>query len=170
MEASPSRPQLVAVDTNVLFNLADRVDDTVEAVRLIERRLGKARLILPPTVQHELGHWAMRGTEPGRSTARLAIDLAAARGIEPASLLAVGHGIAEQVALRLRGRGLLPETEVHDSFVVAEAALLGCAILLTGDEHLRSLDFQQLTFELQRFDLAAPVIATPHEIVRKFFR
>jgi predicted nucleic acid-binding protein len=170
MEASPSRPQLVAVDTNVLFNLADGVDDTVEAVGIIARRLSGARLILPPTVQNEIGHWAVRGDEPRRTLARKAIALAVARGINPASLLAVGHGIAERVALRLRERCLLPETEIHDSLAIAEAALLGCSILLTGDGHLRGMDFQELTFELQRFDLAAPVIATPREIVRKFFR
>jgi hypothetical protein len=122
-------------------------------------------LILPPTVQNEIGHWARRGSEPRRTLARQAIGLAAARGIRPASLLAVGHGIAEQVALLLRERGLLPESEVHDSLVLAESALLACSILLTGDEHLRAMDFLQLIFELQRFDLA-----TPREIVRKFFR
>ncbi|MSU63124.1 MAG: type II toxin-antitoxin system VapC family toxin [Pedosphaera sp.] len=169
MEALPSRPQLVAVDTNVLFNLADEVDDTVEAVALIQRRLAHARLILPPTVQHEVGDWARREAHPKHQLARKAIALAATRGIEPASLLAVGHGIAEQIALRLRERRLLPDAEVNDSLVLAESALLECSLLLTGDEHLRGMDFQQLTFELQRFDLAAPVIATPREVVRKFF-
>ncbi len=169
MEAPPSRLQLVAVDTNVLFNLADGIDDTVEAVAVIERRLPESRLILPPTVQQEIGHWSMRGSEPRRGLACRAIALAAARGFRPASLLAVGHGIAEQVALRLRASGLLPDSEIHDSLVVVEAALLECAMLLTGDEHLRGMDFQRLTFELQRFDLAAPVIATPREIVGKFF-
>ena len=36
--------------------------------------------------------------------------------------------------------------------------------------HLRGLDFQRLTLLLQDFDVAAPVIATAREIVRKFFR
>jgi hypothetical protein len=35
---------------------------------------------------------------------------------------------------------------------------------------LRSMDFQSLTLLLQRFDVAAPVIATPREIVKKFHR
>ena len=37
-------------------------------------------------------------------------------------------------------------------------------------EHLRGIDFERLTLELQAFDVPAPVIATPREIVRKFFR
>jgi hypothetical protein len=40
---------------------------------------------------------------------------------------------------------------------------------LSSDEHLHGMDFEQLTIELQNFDLSAPVIATPAEVVRKFF-
>ena len=39
-----------------------------------------------------------------------------------------------------------------------------------GDEHLRGMDFERLTFELQSFELTAPVIATPCEIARNFFQ
>jgi hypothetical protein len=41
---------------------------------------------------------------------------------------------------------------------------------LTSDEHLREIDFQRLSFELASFEVGAPVIATPREIVLKFFR
>jgi hypothetical protein len=40
---------------------------------------------------------------------------------------------------------------------------------VTSDEHLRGIDFERLTLELQAFDVTAPIIATPREIVRKFF-
>jgi len=55
-------------------------------------------------------------------------------------------------------------------FSSTESALLGCTMLLTSDEHLRGIDFERLTFGLQAFELAASVVATPREIVRKFFR
>ena len=54
--------------------------------------------------------------------------------------------------------------------LVAESALLGARLLLSSDEHLRGIDLARLTIELQNFDLTAPVIATPREIVRKFFQ
>ena len=79
------------------------------------------------------------------------------------NVVPAGHGQVIRIADRLRGHGLIPAQEVNDS------ALLGCSMLLTSDEHLCGIDFERLTLELQAFDVAAPVIATPREIVRKFF-
>jgi len=90
--------------------------------------------------------------------------------IKPAELIPVGHGIAERIGRRLREMGLLPETEVNDGLILAEAALLNCSLLVTSDEHLRGIDCVRLVFELHSFDVSAPVIATPREIVRKFLR
>jgi predicted nucleic acid-binding protein len=170
MAAKPNRPQLVAVDANVLFDLADGLDDVVDAVSVIRGRLRDARFLIPPTVQHELANWALRGDGPKRESAGKAIRLGQSWRIVPVNLIAAGHGIAERIAERVREQGLIPEEEVNDSLVLAESALLGCSMLLTSDEHLRGIDFERLTLELQAFDVPAPVIATPREIVRKFFQ
>ena len=85
------------------------------------------------------------------------------------NLAPVGHGIVERIADRLRAAALLPLEEVNDSYLLAEAALLEARLLLSSDDHLRGIDFARLTIELQGFDLAAPVLATPFEVVRKFF-
>ena len=91
MAASQSQRALIAVATNVLFDLADEVEDVADAVQLIRRRLHEPELLIPPTVREELA------------------------------------------------------------------------------DHLRSMDFARLAFELQAFHARVPVIATPREIVRKFF-
>ena len=57
---------------------------------------------------------------------------------------------------------------MNDSLVVAEAALIECGILLSTDGHMRGIDFQRLQVLLQDFHVAAPIIATPREIVNKF--
>ena len=75
-----------------------------------------------------------------------------------------------RVANDIRKHELVPAQEVHDSWVLAEAALLHSVLLLTSDAHLRGVDHELLTFVLSPFDLTPPVIATPREIVRKFFR
>jgi predicted nucleic acid-binding protein len=169
MAAISNRPQLIAVDANVLFDLADGLDDVVDAVSVMRERLRDARFLIPPTVQHELANWALRGDVQRRESARKAIRLSQSWRMVPTNLIAVRHGIAERIAERVRERGLMPDEEINDSLVLAESALLGCSMLLTSDEHLRGIDFERLTLELQAFDVAAPVIATPREIVRKFF-
>jgi len=169
MAASTSRSQLIAVDANVLFDLATDLDDVWEAVSVIRGRLQDARLLIPPTVQHELANWALyRDIQKGRA-ARKAIQLAQCLRIVPINLLPVRLGIAERIAARLRQQGLVPDEEINDSLVLSESALFGCSILLSSDEHLRGIDFERLTLELQAFDVTPPVVATPREIVRKFF-
>jgi hypothetical protein len=58
----------------------------------------------------------------------------------------------------------------HVCLALAEAALLDCGLLLTSDEHLCGIDHEHLTLVLNPFELIPPVIASPREIVRKFFR
>ena len=65
---------------------------------------------------------------------------------------------------------MLPETEVNDSFILAEAALLGCGLFVSSDSHFIALDFQHLTLELKASDVSVPAIASPQDIVHKFYR
>src|SRR5947208_2320536 len=105
------------------------------------------------------------------------LDLALGREIVLDAIAAIRRRIPGRfilvpptVAGALRQQGLIDEEEVNDSLVLVEAAALDCSMLLTSDEHLRSVDYERLVFELRRFDLNAPVIATPREIVKKFLR
>lgn len=65
---------------------------------------------------------------------------------------------------------LFSTTEMNDSLIIAEAALLECRMPLSGDAHLRGVEFQKPTLVLKDFHVAAPSIATPREVVRKFCR
>ncbi len=162
---------LIAADTNVLLDLALEVEAVVEAVQTIRQRLPDARFVVPPTALHELALAARAGeTERIRKAAFRALSQLRAWGFEPLNLVPVGHGIVERIAGEIRHKDLLAAEEMNDSLIIAEAALLECRMLLSGDAHLRGVDFQRLTLLLQDFDVAAPVIATPREIVRKFFR
>ena len=114
-----------------------------------------------------IAHWG--DTPEDRQLAANAITAARIAGIVPINLMPVSHGIVERVAEALRAAGLIPVAEVNDSQLVVEAALMGARLLLSSDGHLRGMDFERLTMELHNFDLTAPVIATPSEVVRKFF-
>jgi rRNA-processing protein FCF1 len=52
---------LIAVDTNVLMDLAAQVEPVVDAVELVRRRIASVRLIVVPTVIQELRYIAKFG-------------------------------------------------------------------------------------------------------------
>ena len=171
MEADSNPNLLIAADSNLPLDLADGNEAAIDAIDTIRSRLPHARFVISPSVFQELVHVALRdplasrkelGTRALRQLKTWRFDLL--------EIVPVGQGIVESVARRLRVVGLLPEEEVHDSLILAEAALLGCAVLLTSEAHLRSIDHVRLTWELNACDVSVPVIATPREIVAKFFR
>lgn len=164
-------PKIVAVDTNVALDFAKGIDDVCDAIATIRARLPEAELVLPPTVMEELAHAAERSPHADVRAASIKIlRQHCAVGFRLVSFVPLGFDHVGRIAERLRRCGLLPEEEVHDSMVLAEAAAMGCALLTSSDGHLRAVDSVRLACELAKFDLIAPVIATPREIVRRFFR
>ena len=163
--------QRVAVDTNVLLDLANKEEPVNDAVATIRRRIKPVAIVVTSTVLHELANLVDNGeTQEIRRSARLAAErLHRAWRFEPIELSPVENGIVEHIATRLLDQGLLPREEVHDAFVLGEAALLNCTILLTSDSHLREIDYRAAALELKACDVEMPVIATPREIVSKFF-
>lgn len=162
----------LAADTNLLLDLSANVESALDAVGTIEKRLPDADWLVPPSVLDELAYLCDSGQTPEiRETARSAFQqLREIRRFRPLLELPFASEDAEELAKEFRSRKLLPEKEVHDSLILAETVLLECGILLTSDEHLRGIDHEQLTWVLAAHKLAPPVIATPREIVRKFFR
>ena len=86
----------------------------------------------------------------------------------PLDFIPVGHGIVETVAAKLRGHRLIPEKEANDSYILAEAALASCTILITSDEHIRGADSTLLSLTLRSCDVGVILVRTPAEIVRQF--
>jgi predicted nucleic acid-binding protein len=179
MAKLPPRNPLIAVDTNVPLDLADRKEHVIDALDVIKRRLRPARLLVTPTVFQELVFLAEESDmeeeeeeeeEEERARASRALRELSSWRLDLVNLIPVGHGIVERIAQRLVWANLLPAEECNDALILAEAALLECAVLLTGDEHLRGMDFQKAALELKGFDVEMPVVATPREIVAKFFQ
>jgi predicted nucleic acid-binding protein len=160
---------LIAVDTNVPLDLAERKEDVRDAMEIIRRRLKPGRVLWTPTVLQEIVFLSIQAdTMRERRLASEALRSLSKWQMEAVNLIAVGQGVVERVADRLTESGLLPSEEYNDALILAEAAFLGSAILLTSDAHLRGLDFQRTALQLKAFDVEMPVIATPREIVWKF--
>lgn len=75
-------------------------------------------------------------------------------GPAPFDLVPVGHGITQQFTRRLPDRGLLPEEEVHDGQIFAEASLAGIPILVTSYHHLLDIDDTKLLAAFNDSDLS----------------
>lgn len=137
----------------------------------IRRRLPEPLILIPPTVIDELAlaHDDAADAEEQRLAGIALTSLRIKWKFRPMDLEPVGHGIVERIAANIRERGYLPAEEFNDSFILAEAALLGCVLLVTADNHLLDVPAGPLRLLLNTHDVAAPLIVSPRKIARDFF-
>lgn len=169
---APRKPLWVAVDTNVLLDLADGKEHVWNAVQTVRKRLPGVQIVVPPTAVQELAWIVDNGdTEQERKLALTAAQkLVREWQFVPLNLIPVGHGITDRIASELRRKGLLPEEEVNDSYVVAKSALAGCRILLSSDAHVADIPADKLALILAAADVETVLISKPREIARQFGR
>jgi len=165
------KPLRLAVDTKVPLDFSDGVDAVLDAFDLLDRRVPDRDMLVVPSVLDELAFLCdSADTDRVRESALHAFGVVRGQDrFRPIFELATPPAFVERLAREVRSRGLLPEEEVHDSLILGEAAILGCALLLTSDQHLRGIDHEHLTLVLDPFEVLPPVIASPREIVRNFF-
>jgi predicted nucleic acid-binding protein len=165
---------LVAVDTNVLLDQALEDADVLDALATIRTRLAQARFVVTPTVLEEIAYQCENDEhEEARWAAGRVLECLLKWEYEPLNVIAVGMGIAEQISFKSRSLGIIPEEEQNDAAIVAEAALLGCSMLLSSDAHLLEAGkhprFLPLLDECS-VDGDRLVIARPRDIVRRFYQ
>lgn len=164
------RPQLVAIDTNIVLALGEADEDTADVLKLILHRAAPAQILLCPTVLQEASYLSVNGnTERRRRMAREGLRRSTSFKFHPSILNAVQRALVENAARCLLNSGLLPPAELNDARILSEAAVLNCVLLVSMDSHLLGLDHLQVTLLLRELDLSAPVIATPRELLRKFY-
>lgn len=160
----------IAVDTNILFDLVQKVEVVIDCLETIAKRIPNSSIIVLPTVILELQKWAKSGDLKEQETSAKALSsILNPWGFVPVNCIPVGHGIVEQIGRKIRAGGLIPEEEIHDSFIVAEAALYGATMLISSDGHIKDIDQTMLRIELKAGDVYCPVIASPWKIVNNFF-
>ena len=165
------RNPLVAVDTNVLLDRANDDELVVDAFETIQRRLASVEFIVTPTVIEEIALKAESGDTAldCRLARRVLSCVLRPWGFRPMNFVPVGKGIVAEIAQRLRRAGLIPDSELNDSLIVAEAALAGATLLLSSDAHIKDLDYRRLKLILDATDMDAPLLASPYKIVTEFF-
>ena len=165
------KPQLVAVDTNVLMRLADGHEATVDSWQLLKRRIRPVQFVALPTVMEEL---ASKLSDDSAPAVRAAVEKALRElrprwHFQPADFNAVQEAITANAVRRLRDSGLLPYEERNDACIIVEAAVLNCVLLVSRDSHLLEIDPDKLNYLLQQLDLPTPVIASPEKLLKKFY-
>jgi predicted nucleic acid-binding protein len=160
----------IAVDTNILFDLALQVEVVIDCLETIARRIPNSSVVVLPTVILELRRRAKSGDPKEQAIAAKALSsILNPWGFIPVNCIPVGHGIVEQIGRKIRASGLIPDEEIHDSFIVAEAALYGATMLVSSDSHIKDIDQKILKIELDASDVHCPLIASPWKIVNTFF-
>ncbi len=151
------------------MDLARRGEHVVDAIELIQRRLSGPAFLVLPTVIQELTFIAQQGdTAKERDEARHALRGIRRWDFHPMNFIPAGHAITDSIATKIRAVGLLPTQEVNDALFVAEAALAGCTLIISSDQHIRDIDQQRLNQLLKEADVSAVIISSPRKILREF--
>jgi len=144
----------------------DLVHDAMQVVR--SRVKGCVFAVLPTVIQ-ELRSISRDVDSPRQRQALVALESAVPRwGFQPVNFVPVGHGIVEVIADKIRDRGYLPQEERNDALILAEAALLGCSLLLTSDAHLLDVPPGSLRLLMDSHSVSTPLIVSPRKLVRDF--
>lgn len=163
---------LVAVDTNFPLLLASGHDDALDALKIVRERVRPAEILVPPTVLDELFYQSE--SDPDRKQRELAktalIHLRDRWHFHPADLSSTEEAMVAEAARRTLFAGLLPQEERNDATIIAESAVLNSILLVSNDSHLLQVDHRRLGLLFRELDLPVPLIVSPREIVRKFYR
>lgn len=162
--AAPGQNKQLALDTNLLFDLAAE-KDFAHTFREVYQERGYS-LVVPPTVIQELAHCALVKQCAETPLALKALQQMRAWGLTPFDLKSVGHGITEQFSEKLMRLGLLPEGEFNDGLILAETALAGIPALVTSDADLLDIEEVPLRVQFEAADLLPVQICHPKPLLK----
>jgi len=162
--AAPGKKKPLALDTNLLFDLAAG-KDFAHTFREVCRERGYS-LVVPPTAIQELAYCALEKQCAETPLALKALQQMRSWNLSPFDLKSVGHGITEQFAEKLLRAGLLPEGEFHDGLILAETALAGIPVLVTSDGDLLDIEETELRVQFEDADLSPVQICHPKLLLK----
>ena len=163
MAASAPKKRL-ALDTNVLFDLADG-REIAHDFREVFQGNGYA-LVIAPTVVGELDFLENHGDAKQRLFAARSLDSLSRWGVDPFAIDSVREAIAQRFAAQLIQRRLLPDGEINDGLILAESSLAGIPLLVTSDKHLLDIDETALRLAFNDADLLPVSPVHPRRLLR----
>jgi predicted nucleic acid-binding protein len=161
--AAQTQKRQLAVDTNVLFDLADD-QDFAHTFREAFQQRGYV-IKVPPTVIQELAFACTKGGGTAQ-TAKRALQQMRSWDLLPFDLISAGHGVTEQFSKKLIDKGYLPDGEFNDGLILAETALANIPMLVTSDGDLLEIDAPSLRVQFEDSDLFPVVVVHPKDLLR----
>ena len=151
------------------MDLAHPKDVALDAREVIHRRMRGAQILATPCVLKETFRNAQIATDPKtRADAHKALVGMKAWGVVAVELSDIQATIARFTANKLLDEGIIPVEEYNDALILAEAAVLGCQVLVSSDSHLLGADRARLALALQACGVNVVVVCSPREIVQVF--
>jgi len=166
------KPLLVAVDTNFPLMVVEEDDVALDALDVIHKRAGANEIVVTPTALDELFFQSECSTDEKlrELASRALVKLREGWCFRPAQITSTQEAIAAEAARRILVRRLLPPDESNDANIIAESAVLNAILLVSNDSHLLDADHRLLALIFREMDLPVPLIVSPRELVRKFYR
>lgn len=160
---------LVALDTNFLLDLAAGNAVCLDCLAVLSELKRAPELVATATVLQELAHlYAAGDSKKKRDLAETALKSLIGWGVNPLQFIPVGHGIIERIGDEIRSKGLLPQAERNDSYVIAEAALANCSLLISSDIQVTGVNQDDLRHLLASFDVEPLAILWPAAVMKRF--
>ena len=136
--AEAPRPKRLALDTNVLTDLAAGESFAKSFVEKYQARGYDLRV--PPTVLIELAYFATRGDGEKQRLAEIALKAMRGWRIAPILMSDIERQHRENFVTYVQDRGLLPPREEHDALILAEVSVSDFNALVTSDGPLLEAD------------------------------
>jgi predicted nucleic acid-binding protein len=160
----PAPKSLLALDTNILFALAEEENFAVELLELAAER--NCSLALPPIAILELVQLAAN-SGPLRKAATLALTQMRSKwAIEPLTLSATEMAIAISFTGTLLSRNFLPTQERNDALLLAQVAVKSIPFLVTSDSHFLNISHEEMSTVFLDQHLSPVSIISPMAFLR----
>jgi predicted nucleic acid-binding protein len=156
-----------ALDTNVVIDLAANIDAAWTLVEIAKER--GYTLHVTRRVLAELADLALRGSSIEiRKYSRHALEKLDDWNISELSGTPTDGAVAIQFSVAARGSGLIPQPEVNDGIILAEASLGGAALLVSGDKHVNGMDQDELRLLFESRDMRPISTTSPAKLCSLF--
>lgn len=165
-----AKPTRIALDLTLLLDLAANDAAALAGLKAAREAFPEVEFVVSPVTRQALALAMVSTTYDSeiRSLANTALKrLTHQWGFPVVTISGADLWVSGESARQLIATGLIGGHAIDSAHTVAEAACLGCSVLLCHDPELLVVDYAKLKKTLDKLDRGALWITTPGEILRQ---